>query len=137
MVKVEEGIWFSLCSQQTLDRSLVMGKVIFYAITVAVIGLIICAIWPYWTRFVMKSELKEVAIYGTKHSIEETGNLLREKLKERGFDIHHDDFSIAKDEHNTVTINVRYHDEISCFGFILKELDFTLEVTEHEVAAVL
>lgn len=114
-----------------------MGKIVSYVITAAVMWLIICAIWPYWTRFVMESDLKAVAIYGTKHSIEDTGKFLIERYKEKGFDIDQDDFSIAKDEHNTVTITVSYHDEMSCFGFVLKELAFTLEVTEHEVAEFL
>lgn len=110
-----------------------MSKVIFYAITAAIFWLIICAIWPYWTRYSMESDLKSVAIYGTKHSIEDTGKFLIEKYKERGYDIVQDDFYIVKDENNTVKINITYQDEISFFGFILKELEFNLEVTEHEV----
>ena len=37
-----------------------------------------------------------------------------------------------KDEDNTVSISLTYQDEISFFGFILKKLEFTMNVTERE-----
>jgi hypothetical protein len=81
----------------------------------------------------MESDLKEVALYGTKHSIDDTRKFLREKYKERGYDFGQEDYYIEKDELNTVSIQITYQDEIAFFGFTLKELEFTLDVTEREV----
>jgi len=78
--------------------------------------------------------LKAVALHGTKHSTQDTGELLKEKLSERGFDLDPQDFHIQKDENKTVTIKITYPDKINFLGMILKELDFTLEVTERESA---
>ena len=80
----------------------------------------------------MELDLKAAALYGTKHSIEDTGKFLREKYKERGYDFDQEDFHIEKDENKTVSIKITYQDEITFFGFILKELEFKLEVTERE-----
>ena len=80
----------------------------------------------------MELDLKAAALYGTKHSIEDTGKFLREKYKERGYDFDQEDFQIEKDENKTVSIKITYQDEITFFGFILKELEFKLEVTERE-----
>jgi hypothetical protein len=80
----------------------------------------------------MESDLKAAAVYGTKHSIEDTRKFLREKYKERGYDFGREDFYIQKDEDNTVTIMVTYQDEITYFGFTLKELEFRLKATKRE-----
>jgi hypothetical protein len=80
----------------------------------------------------MESDLEAAAVYGTKHSIEDTRKFLREKYKERGYDFDQEDFYIEKDEVNTVSIRITYEDKITFFGFILKELEFTLEVTQRE-----
>jgi hypothetical protein len=76
--------------------------------------------------------LEAAAIYGTKHTIEETSDFLSEKLKERGDDFDPQEFHIDKDENDTVSISLTYQDEISFFGFILKKLEFTLDVTKRE-----
>jgi len=52
-----------------------------------------------------------------------------------GYDFDPQAFHIEKDENNTVSIRLTYQDEISFFGFILKELEFTLDVTERETKA--
>jgi hypothetical protein len=110
-----------------------MSKAIFYIVSIGLMLLIACAIWPYWTQYGIKSDLKAAAIYGTKHSIEETSEFLSEKLKERGYDFDPQEFHIDKDENNTVSISLTYQDEISFFGFILKKLEFTLDVTKREI----
>jgi hypothetical protein len=76
--------------------------------------------------------VKAAALYGTKHSIEDTEKFLSEKLKERGYNFGPEEFYIEKDENNTVSIILTYQDEISVFGFILKELEFTLDMTKRE-----
>ena len=109
-----------------------MSKAIFYIVSIGLIFLIVCAIWPYWTQHGIKSDLKAAALYGTKHSIEDTEKFLSAKLKERGYNFGPEGFYIEKDENNTVSISLTYQDEISVFGFILKELEFTLDMTKRE-----
>ncbi|MCG2774694.1 MAG: hypothetical protein L6406_03345 [Desulfobacterales bacterium] len=79
--------------------------------------------------------MKTAVLYGTKHSIEDTRKFLSEKVKERGYDFDPQEFHIEKDENNTVSISLTYQDEISFFGFILKKLEFTLDVTKRETKA--
>ena len=90
------------------------------------------AIWPYWNKFQIKSDLNAAALYGTKHSIEDTRKFLSEKLRERGYEFGPQEFHIEKDENKTVSISLTYQDEISFFGFILKKLEFKLDVTKRE-----
>ena len=109
-----------------------MSKAIFYIVSIGLIWLIVSSIWPYWKQYRIKSDLDTAALYGTKHSVEDTRKLLSEKLKERGYDFGPEDFNIEKDENKTVSVNLTYQDEISFFGFILKELEFELNVTKAE-----
>jgi hypothetical protein len=109
-----------------------MSKAILYIVSIGLICLIACAIWPYWTQHGIKSDVKAAALYGTKHSIEDTEKFLSDKLKERGYNFGPREFYIEKDENNTVSIGLTYQDEISVFGLILKELEFTLDMTERE-----
>ena len=112
-----------------------MSKAILYIVSIGFIWLIVCAIWPYWNQYGIESDLKAAALYGTKHSIEDTRKLIVERVKERGYDLDPEDFHIEKDEENTVSIKFTYQDEISFFGFILKELEFTLGITVRETKA--
>ncbi len=114
-----------------------MSKAIFYIVSIGLICLIVCAIWPYWNKYRISKDLEAAALYGTKHSIKETREFLSEKIKERGYDFKPEEFHIEKDENNTVSISWTYYDEISFFGFTLKELEFTLDVTEEETEAML
>ena len=109
-----------------------MSKAIFYIVSIGLIWLIVCAILPYWNQHGIKSDLKAAVLYGTKHSIEDTEKFLSEKVKERGYDFGPQEFNIEKDENNTVSISLTYQDEISFFGFILKKLEFSLDVTKRE-----
>jgi hypothetical protein len=109
-----------------------MSKAIFYIVSIGLILLIVCAIRPFWTQHGIKSDLKVAALYGTKHSIEDTQEFLSKKIKERGYDFDPERFYVEKDENNTVSIGFKYQDEISFFGFILKKLEFKLETTERE-----
>ena len=103
-----------------------------YVVSIGVIWLIVCALWPYWNQFWLNSDLKEVALYGTKHSISDTRKFLTKKAKERGYAIDPEELHIEKDENNTVSIRWTYLDEINYFGFTLKELEFTLDVIQRE-----
>jgi len=109
-----------------------MSKAIFYIVSIGLILLIVCAIRPFWIQHGIKSDVKAAALYGTKHSIEDTEKFLSDKLKERGYNFDPREFYIEKDENNTVSINLTYQDEINVFGFILKELEFALDMTERE-----
>jgi hypothetical protein len=112
-----------------------MGKAISYIVILGVIWLIVCAIWPFWNRYMIESDLDAAAIYGTKHSIEDTRKFISQKTKERGYDFAPEDFHIEKEENNTVSIGLTYHDKISFFGFILKKFEFTLYVRKRETKA--
>jgi len=112
-----------------------MSKAILYIVSIGLIWLIACAIWPYWNEYGIKSDLKAAALYGTKHSIEDTRKFISERAKERGYDFDPEEFHIEKDENNTVSIKLTYQDEIIFFGIFLKELEFILDVTEKETKA--
>ena len=84
----------------------------------------------------IKSDLKAAALYGTKHSITDTRELIEEKLSERGVDFEPQDFHFEKDENNTVSISITYSDKIRFLGIMLKALQFTLEVTERETEEI-
>ena len=109
-----------------------MSKAFFYILSIALIWLIVCTIWPYWKQYQIKSDLETAALYGTKHSVEDTRGLLSKKLKERGYDFSPEHFHIDKDENKTVSINLTYQDQVSFFGYILKELEFELHVSKAE-----
>jgi len=109
-----------------------MSKGILYVVSIGLICLIVFGIWPYWNKYRINTDLKAAALYGTKHSIEDSRKFLSERIKKRGYNFDPEEFHIEKDENNTVSIRWTYQDEISFFSFILKELEFTLDVTERE-----
>lgn len=114
-----------------------MGKIIFYVVSIAIILLIGSAIRPYWNKYWITSDLETVALYGTKHDIEKTQKLLDEKIEDRGIDFEPEDLNLEKDENQTVTISLSYRDKISLFGVVLKDLDFTVDVTEENTKEVM
>ncbi len=107
-----------------------MKKIIFYIFSIGLLLLIVSAILPFWHKFLITSDMKEAAIYGTKNSISDVEELLQKKIEERGYVVEPEDLNIEKDEDNTVTISLIYRDKISFLGIVLKELEFTLDVTE-------
>jgi hypothetical protein len=110
-----------------------MSKTIFYIVSIGLILLVGFAIWPYWNKYCINSDLKTAALYGTKHSIEDTQRFLSEKIKERGYVFDPAKLHIEKDEDKTVSIHFTYQDKIGFFGIVLKELEFTLDVTEENI----
>lgn len=114
-----------------------MGKIILYVVSLGLVLLIASAIWPYYKKYMIISDLENSAIYGTKHSIEETGSFLNKELKERDLIFDPENLSINKNEYNTVTIRLTYKDKIIFLGIVLKELEFKLDVTKKEVKTTL
>lgn len=108
-----------------------MRKLIFYIVSIGLILLIGCAILPYWNKYLITSDLKTAALYGTKHHIEDIQSLVSEKIEERGYVFDSENLNIEKSENNTVSISLTYQDRINFFGIVLKELTFTVDVTEE------
>ena len=105
-------------------------------LVILVIILIVSAVRPFWAKYRLGEDIEAAAIYCTKNSIEDTKRFLTQKMKESGDNFVGDDFSIEKNENNTVTISISYFDRIGFFGISLKTLDFTVEETVHEVKAL-
>lgn len=114
-----------------------MGKIILYVVSLGLILLIASGIWPYYKKYMIDTDLESGALYGTKHTIEDTQRFLIKKLKERRVDFDPENLYIDKNEYNTVKIRLIYQDRISFLGIVLKELEFQLDVTEKEVKEVL
>ena len=113
-----------------------LGKVILYIVSVILVWLLISAVWPYWNRYRMASDLEAAALYGTKNGILATRKFLMEKTEERGFDFDPEDITIEKDDKNGVYISLTYIDEIRFLGMTIKELEFSLEVSAEEIREV-
>ena len=114
-----------------------MKKMIFYILSFAVLLVVLNAIWPFINNYFINSELKKAALYGTKHSIQETRDLLVKNLEKKDIVYDPEKLSIEKNEYKTVTISLSYEDEISIFGITLKELKFDLSVKEKHIDAFL
>ena len=114
-----------------------MKKMIFYILSFAVLLIVLNAIWPFVNSYFINSELKKAALYGTKHSIQETHDLLVKNLKEKDLVYDPEKLSIEKNEHKTVSISLSYEDEIKIFGITLKKLQFDLSVKEKHIDAFL
>ena len=108
-----------------------MKKLILYVVSIGVLLLVVNAVWPYVNKYFVTTDLKKAALYGTKHSIPETLNLLNKSLKERGLVYDPEKLKINKNENKTVTISLIYEDEINILGISLKELQFKISVKEE------
>jgi hypothetical protein len=111
----------------------VVYKILSYTISVVLIWGLLNTIKPYWERYWLERELETVAIYGTKHSIYQTREMLVKKIREAGYHFEEDDFIIQKDENNFVTIYIEYSDTIRFFGRTLKHLDFIAEAKVFDI----
>jgi hypothetical protein len=110
-----------------------MKKIIDLVILIVFMWCVVSVVGPYWSRYRFKNDLEAAAIYGTKNSIEETRRFLNKKMEEEGRDFDGEDLIIEKDENNKVRLSLTYSDKISAFGIVLKELEFTVKATAHEV----
>ena len=115
---------------------MVMSKIIFNIVLVVIAVLIVCTAWPFISRAQINYELKKEAIYGTKHSVGETRQLLTKALKEKGVNYDPDDLEITKDARDKVTISLDYEDSIHFFSIVLKKLEFKLNVKQKNVKEV-
>jgi hypothetical protein len=88
---------------------------------------------PYWNRYWLERHLETAAVFGTKHSLDETRDLLMSKMREEGYGFKEEDFVINKDEKNRVSINIIYTDEIEIFKKPLKQILLTAEGSAREV----
>ena len=104
-----------------------------YALLIALILGAFTTIRPYWNRYFIHRDMEAAAIYGTKHSEEDTMAFLVQKMKEEGRSFTGQDFIIDKDPDKTVTITLHYTDRIGLFGFELKELHFTVTASASEI----
>jgi len=113
-----------------------MKRMFSYVLVIAAIILAVSTARPYWDRYWIGKELEVAAVYGTKHSIQETRGFLSEKMKQSGYEFRPEDLEIEKDEKNRVTITLSYRDAVRVFGRKLKDLAFTVRKTVSEVKNV-
>jgi len=108
-------------------------KIVSYAVLIALIWIAVSIARPYWHRYWIGQDIEAAAIFGTKNSVSDTRGFLTRKMRDAGRSFTGDDFKIAKDDKNNVTINLSYYDEIRIFGLTLTELEFTIEKSKSEV----
>ena len=108
-----------------------------FIVLIAVIILAVSAARPFWTKYWIGKEMEAAAVYGTKHSLEDTRKFISEKMKTEGYRFRGEHFQIEKDEKNRVTITLHYTDAVSVFGVKLKDVGFTLERRASEVKGML
>ena len=113
-----------------------MKKIFSYVLLIAAIILAVSVARLYWDRYWIGKEIEAGAVYGTKHSIQDTRGFLSKKLDQAGYPFRQEDFKIEKDEKNRVTITLTYRDAVSVFGKKLKEVAFTVTKTVSEVKDV-
>ena len=112
-----------------------MKDAIIVVLVLFVIVCIVSVVRPYWVKYGLENELKTASIYGTKNSVEDIRKLLDKKMMEGDYGFEGEEFTIEKKKDNSVSIGITYIDEISIFGWTLKELEFTVEKSSSEVAA--
>lgn len=110
-----------------------MSKIIFNIVSIILVLVVVCSVWPYFNKSRINYDLKKAASYGTKHSIEETREFLTEALEERGVTYDPENLLIEKNARKTVTISLSYEDSIHFFSIVLKELEFELYAEQKNV----
>jgi len=113
-----------------------MKKMFAYVLVIAAVVFAVSAARPYWDKYWIGKSIEVAAVYGTKHSIQDTRAFLVERMKESGYPFSLDNIQIEKDEKNRVTITFRYQDTVSVFGRKVKDLVFTVRKTVSEVKNV-
>ena len=108
-------------------------KIVGYAVLLALIWIAVSIARPYWHKYWIGQDIEAATIFGTKNPVGDTRGFLTRKMKEAGRSFTGNDFKIAKDEKNNVTISLSYYDEIRVFGITLTELEFTIEKRKSEV----
>jgi hypothetical protein len=113
-----------------------MKRMFSYVLVLAAIVLAVSVARPYWDKYWIGKELETAAVYGTKHSVQDTRSFLSERMNRSGYQFRPEDFKIEKDEKNRVTITIKYRDGVRVFGRNLKGLAFTVTKTVSEVKDV-
>ena len=113
-----------------------MKKMFSYVLVIVALVLAVSFARPYWDKYWIGKELEAAAVYGTKHSVQDTTGFLDKKMKLAGYPFRLEDLEIEKDEKNRVTITLRYQDAVTVFGRKLKDLAFTLTKSASEVKDV-
>ena len=108
-------------------------KIVSYAVLLALIWIAVSIARPYWHKYWIGQDIEAAAIFGTKNSVSDTREFLTKKMRDAGHSFTGNDFKIAKDEKNNVTISLAYYDKINIFGITLTELEFTIEKSKSEV----
>ena len=111
----------------------IVNRIIIYVFISVSVFVLFNFTKPYWNRYWLEKDLETVAVFGTKHSLNETMDFLMSKMREEGYRFKEEDFVIDKDERNQVSINIIYTDEIEIFKRPLKQLQLTAEGTASEV----
>ncbi|MDY7036723.1 MAG: hypothetical protein SV375_11255 [Thermodesulfobacteriota bacterium] len=115
----------------------IIKNIIGYAILIAFLVCALSSIRVFWDKYNIEKDLEAAAIYGTKHSVEDTFSFLLTKMKEEERDFKRDDFIIEKNSKNTVFISLTYEDAIYLFSIKLKEFEFTIKVKARDIKAFL
>ena len=109
-----------------------MKNAVFIILAIFIAWCLVSVAKPFWNRYWIGENVEKTAIYGTKHSIENTRRFLSDKIEEMGCYFNEEDLIIEKDE-DTIHISITYGDEINLFGKTLKQFQFSVKATEHEV----
>jgi hypothetical protein len=110
----------------------IFQKIFSYTISMVLLWGLLNTVLPYWEKYWLERQLETFAVYGTKHSIAKTREMMVRKIKDEGYDFNEEDFIIQKDEDNSVSINIAYSDEINVFGLTLTRLEFLVEAKAFE-----
>ena len=108
-------------------------KLFSYALLIALVLGGFSTLRPYWNRYFIHRDMEAAAIYGTKHSEEDTLAFLVKKMRQEGRRFTERDFMIHKDPDRKVTITLQYTDQIGLFGFKVKDLHFTVTASAREI----
>jgi hypothetical protein len=104
-----------------------------YALLIALVLGAYSTIRPYWDKYWIHRDIETAAIYGTKHSREDTLAFLVKKMRQEGRRFTEEDFIFDKDPDRKVTVTLHYRDQIGLFGVELKELHFTVTASATEI----
>jgi len=110
----------------------IFHKIFGYTVPMVLLWGLFNTVLPYWEKYWLERQLETCAVYGTKHSITKTKEMVFRKIKDEGYDFKEEDFIIEKDEDNSVSINIEYSDEIIIFGLTLTRLEFFVEAKAFE-----
>ena len=110
-----------------------MKSLFLWAFLIALLLCAVSVIRPYWSKYWIHKDMETAAIYGTKHSVDATMEMLLKKMHQEGHTFTEQDFIIDKEPNKKVTITLRYTDRIGLFGLEYKKLSFTVTASAAEI----